>query len=612
MGTSALARRLFHGKIRLFFILIAVLVVSQCCAFPFWTTLSLSHSHRPSTGPPAEFAISANRKGDKSELTRISPIPKVIYGSSSNAFEKETDIDYELVSDGDRNSGKGFIFEKHEMLDKSFTQKGPKHTHDLIEQSRPIDNISDVFYASEAHSKVFGNIQGQVDNMQVLSKGVPSEGIKYMNSGLSSSDLLFTANMSSNGSGMQSVVDMEHKNEKTELLKSTLPILRNKSMMGMLSTRNKLVQPTSITQMNSLLLQTYNSSSYMRPRWSSQRDRELLSAKLDIENAPALSNASGLYAPIFRNVSKFIRSYELMKRKLKVYIYKEGEKPVFHQPKMRGLYASEGWFMKLMEANKNFIMEQYVERYTELIAKKYRFWNRTEGADHFVVACHDWASRITRRVMQNCIRSLCNANIAQGFKIGKDTSLPVTYIHSMMDPVRGIGEKPPLERSILAFFAGGLHGYLREILLKHWQNKAPDMKIFGQMPRDFEGKRTYREYMKSSKYCICARGYEVHSPRIVEAIMFECVPVIISDNYVPPFFEVLKWEEFAVFVQEKDIPQLRYILLSVTEEKYQALQLGVKKVQKHFQWHTSPVKYDLFHMILHSVWYNRVSQIRPR
>jgi hypothetical protein len=107
-----------------------------------------------------------------------------------------------------------------------------------------------------------------------------------------------------------------------------------------------------------------------------------------------------------------------MERKLKVYIYREGEKPIFHQPKMRGLYASEGWFMKLMEGNKRFIvkdpkkahlfylpfssqilranlsdnkkMEQYLERYVNLIAGRYRFWNRTGGADHFLVACHDW------------------------------------------------------------------------------------------------------------------------------------------------------------------------------------------------------------------------------
>lgn len=222
------------------------------------------------------------------------------------------------------------------------------------------------------------------------------------------------------------------------------------------------------------------------------------------------------------------------------------------------------------------------------------------------------ADRITRQPMKSCIRSLCNANVAKGFQIGKDTTLPTTYIHSAMDPLTTIARKPPPERSILAFFAGGMHGYLRPVLLKHWENKEPDMKIFGQMPRDVEGKKIYMEYMNSSRYCICARGYEVHSPRIVEAIFSECVPVIISDNYVPPFFEVLKWEAFSVIVRERDIPSLRSILLSIPEEKYLELHLGVKNVRQHFLWNKVAVKYDLFHMILHAVWNNRLSQIKPR
>jgi hypothetical protein len=35
-------------------------------------------------------------------------------------------------------------------------------------------------------------------------------------------------------------------------------------------------------------------------------------------------------------------------------------------------------------------MEQYLDKYVNIIAGKYRFWNRTGGADHFLVACHDW------------------------------------------------------------------------------------------------------------------------------------------------------------------------------------------------------------------------------
>lgn len=113
----------------------------------------------------------------------------------------------------------------------------------------------------------------------------------------------------------------------------------------------------------------------------------------------------------------------MMERTLKIYIYKEGVKPIFHQPKMRGIYASEGWFMKLIEGNKKFVvrdprkahlfylpfssrmlrtaldgqefqnvqdLQKYLKDYVELIAGKYGFWNRTGGADHFLVACHDW------------------------------------------------------------------------------------------------------------------------------------------------------------------------------------------------------------------------------
>ncbi|GLT53561.1 hypothetical protein SLA2020_268240 [Shorea laevis] len=333
-----------------------------------------------------------------------------------------------------------------------------------------------------------------------------------------------------------------------------------------------------------------------------------------------------------------------MEDTLKVYIYREGEKPIFHQPPLKGIYASEGWFMKLLEANKKLVTKnprkahlfylpfssraleitlyvpnshsrenliQYLKNYLDMIAVKHPFWNRTGGADHFLVACHDWAPDETKKHMAKCIRALCNADMKEGFVLGKDVSLPETYVRLTRNPLRDLGGKPPSQRSILAFFAGGMHGYVRPILLKHWGNKDPDMKIFGTMP-DGKGNKKYIQHMKSSRYCVCAKGYEVNSPRVVEAIFYECVPVIISDNFVPPFFEVLNWESFAVFVLEKDIPNLKSILLSIPEKRYLQLQMGVKRVQQHFLWHSKPVKYDIFHMILHSTWYNRLYQIRPR
>lgn len=214
--------------------------------------------------------------------------------------------------------------------------------------------------------------------------------------------------------------------------------------------------------------------------------------------------------------------------------------------------------------------------------------------------------------MEQCIKALCNADPTQGFKIGRDVSLPETYVRSARNPLRDLGGKPPSQRHILAFYAGNLHGYLRAILLRHWKDKDPEMKIFGPMPPGVTSKMNYIHLMKSSKYCLCPKGYEVNSPRLVEAIFYECVPVIISDNFVPPFFEILDWGAFSIILAEKEIPNLKRILTSIPEEKYREMQLRVRKVQRHFLWHAKPVKYDLFYMTLHSIWYNRVFQVKPR
>lgn len=327
-----------------------------------------------------------------------------------------------------------------------------------------------------------------------------------------------------------------------------------------------------------------------------------------------------------------------MEKTLKIYIYQEGEKPIFHQPLLSGIYASEGWFMKLIESNKHYLVKdpskahlfyipfsskflqavlyvpdshnrtelrRHLKNYVDMIAVKYPFWNRTGGGfDHFVVACHDWALDVTNHTMNHSIRAVCVSDLRMGFRLGRDVSLPETNVRSPKNPLKDLGGRPWNQRPILAFFAGNLHGSLRTIILSHWENRDPDMKIFG--PTFAAKKMDYIQHMKSSKYCICPRGYEANSPRLVESFFFECVPVIIADGYVPPFFEMLRWEKFSVVVPEKDVPRLKEILTSITESEYRELQMGVKKVQRHFLWRAKPVKYDLFHMILHSIWLSRV------
>ncbi|MED6174962.1 hypothetical protein PIB30_073969 [Stylosanthes scabra] len=374
----------------------------------------------------------------------------------------------------------------------------------------------------------------------------------------------------------------------------------------------------------------------------------LVYAKKEIDNAPSVNEDPDLYAPLFRNVSVFKRSHELMETILKVYIYRDGARPIFHTPFLKGIYASEGWFMKLMHGSKQFVTKDpekahlfylpysarqmevalyvpgshnlkplslFLRDYVNKIAAKYPFWNRTLGSDHFLVACHDWGPYTVtghEELARNTIKALCNADLSEGvFVAGRDVSLPETTIRAPRRPLRHLGGNRVSLRPILAFFAGSMHGRVRPTLLKYWGGgNYEDMKIYKRLPLKVSQRMTYIQHMKSSKYCICPMGFEVNSPRIVEAIYYECVPVIIADNFVLPFSEVLDWSAFSLVVAEKDIPRLKEILLSIPMRKYLTMQNNVKMVQKHFLWNVRPVRYDLFHMILHSIWYNKLNQIQ--
>ena len=185
------------------------------------------------------------------------------------------------------------------------------------------------------------------------------------------------------------------------------------------------------------------------------------------------------------------------------------------------------------------------------------------------------------------IRVLCNANISEHFNPKKDASFP--EINLVNGETRGlIGGYPPCNRTILAFFAGQMHGRIRPVLFQHWEGKDKDVLVYEKLPDGVP----YHETMKKSKYCICPSGFEVASPRIVEAIYAQCVPVIISQQYVLPF---------------SDVPKLKEILLGISEDKYMRLQEGVKQVQRHFVVNNPPKRYDVFHMIIHSIWLRRLN-----
>ncbi|GMN56466.1 hypothetical protein TIFTF001_025577 [Ficus carica] len=342
--------------------------------------------------------------------------------------------------------------------------------------------------------------------------------------------------------------------------------------------------------------------------------------------------------PIYRNANAFHRSYLEMEKHFKIFVYEEGEPPIFHNGPCKSIYSTEGRFIHQMEKDNKYrtrdpnealvfflpfsvvMMVQYlyvpdshsmesigraVSDYVNIISDKHPFWNRSLGADHFMLSCHDWGPRSSSFVphlFSKSIRVLCNANTSEGFNPSKDVSFP--EIHLQTGEIKGlIGGISPARRPILAFFAGRLHGHIRYLLLEQWKEKDQDVQVYDQLPNGL----SYDLMLKKSKYCLCPSGYEVASPRVVEAIYAECVPVLISDGYVPPFSDVLNWKSFSLQVKVGDIPNIKRVLMGISQRHYLRMHRRVKQVQNHFVANGFPKRFDVFHMILHSIWLRRLN-----
>lgn len=203
----------------------------------------------------------------------------------------------------------------------------------------------------------------------------------------------------------------------------------------------------------------------------------------------------------------------------------------------------------------------------------------------------------------NSMKVVCNADLTVNFDIEKDVSIPQTLKGGNQSDL-DVGSLGPEERDFLAFYAGQMHGTVRPVLLDYWKGKDPTMKVYEVLPSDIAVNISYAQHMKRSRYCLCPKGFEVNSPRIVEAILSGCVPVIIADNFVLPYNDVLDWTKFSVTVPEEDIPDLKKILSSISNVTYRSMQRRLRYIRRHFLWLEDPedTQYDSFHMTLYSIW----------
>ncbi|KAL8130840.1 putative glycosyltransferase At5g03795 [Apium graveolens] len=441
------------------------------------------------------------------------------------------------------------------------------------------------------------------------------------------------------------LISDEHRNQPLNLLGEVEDLSLNKHPSDGQNRKGGILQVNtpSLNGSNDSIIKTKIIRRYSKLEMVEAR---LLKAREAIKEAARYSNLTSRHedpdyvprGPIYRNANAFHRSYLEMEKVFKIYVYKEGERPMFHNGPCKSIYSTEGRLIHEIEKGSLFVTEdpeealvyflpfsvvmmvQYlyvpgakeyhaigntVMDYINVISQNHPFWNRSLGADHFMLSCHDWGPHTTSYVptlFNNSIRVLCNANTSEGFNPKKDVSLP--EIHLRSGEITGLlGGPSPSKRPILAFFAGRLHGHIRYLLLEQWKDKDREVQVYDDLPKGV----SYETMLKTSRFCLCPSGYEVASPRVVEALYSECIPVLISDGYVPPLSDVLDWKKFSVQVEVEDIGNIKKILMSISQSQYLRMHRRVKQVQRHFVVNASPKRFDFFHMMFHSIWLRRLN-----
>lgn len=150
------------------------------------------------------------------------------------------------------------------------------------------------------------------------------------------------------------------------------------------------------------------------------------------------------------------------------------------------------------------------------------------------------------------------------------------------------------------FFAGrAQNSEARQEVLRWWGNDSLFSIFSGHSSMPYE------EGFRRSRYCLHIKGYEVNTARVVDAIHYGCVPVLISNYYDLPFANILDWSKFSIIVNQQDIPQLKNIITSIPEKVYLDLYHNLCMVRKHFRWSDVPKSYDAFYMTAYQLWLRR-------
>lgn len=263
-------------------------------------------------------------------------------------------------------------------------------------------------------------------------------------------------------------------------------------------------------------------------------------------------------------------------------------------------------------------MFHFVYSALDYISQEFPYWNQQQGRDHILTFAHDFGAcftyhqeetyKIERLQIQ---QALHNAILLQYlgdlkstcFHSHKDIVIPPVVTNKHLLALKG-GEKskPIADRKTGVYFRGKIQfdggatrpGYSRGVRaqLNSTYHSDPFFSINeGHSP-------SYIDELTDSKMCLAPPGYALWTPRLTEAILVGCIPLVIGDDVELPFEGLVDYRSLAVRVHEKDTGSLANIVKGISDDALEKKRSNVRHVWQRYRYNNPSQRGDAFDSIM--------------
>ena len=92
----------------------------------------------------------------------------------------------------------------------------------------------------------------------------------------------------------------------------------------------------------------------------------------------------------------------------------------------------------------------------------------------------------------------------------------------------------------------------------------------------------YMSLMTNSTFCLTPRGRRLGSFRFLEALSIGCIPVVLSNDWIKPFSEIIDWNNVIVNADERSVLQIPETLRSFSRNQISRMKSKCLKVYKQY------------------------------